>query len=623
MPKGFAGKILHVNLTDGKITTEEPSEDFYRRYLGGQGFVAHYLLTEVPKGADPLGPDNALIFATGAVTGIPVAGAGRSCVGGKSPLTGGYGQTDVGGFFGAEMKHAGFDAVVIKGKAPKPVYLWLHDGQAELRPAEHLWGKTTSECQEQIQAELGDSRIRLAMIGPGGEKMVRFACVINDLKHAAGRTGMGAVMGSKNLKAVAARGKAEIELADPEGLRALSRWMIEHWKEKAYGLHDTGTDGGLIDLSEAGQLPTRNFQDGQFEGAQKITGATMRDTILKDRGGCYACPVRCKRVVEVNDADYKVDPTYGGPEYETCAAFGSNCGVDDLRAIAKANEICNAYSLDTISCGMAVAFGMECYEAGLLTKKDTGGLDLRFGNGKALVECVQMIAERRGIGDLLAEGPTRAAKKIGKGAEQFVIDVKGQPLPMHECRTRHGQALGYAVSPTGADHVHNFWDGGMARSPLGEDLKSLGIYRTVPQTELNPAKVAAYKVVTNWSWIHNHLGNCCFIPWDKDQIVSLVRTITGFETNVHELLKVTERGLAMARAFNMREGFTRADDVLPPRMRMPHKTKTINEKPIDPEVLDENLTTFYAMMGWDPKTGKPTLATLQELDIEWVADALK
>jgi aldehyde:ferredoxin oxidoreductase len=620
MAQGYAGKILHVNLTRGKTWVEEPTDAFYRRYLGGQGFVGYYLLKNVPKGADPLGPENVLIFATGTITGIPVAGAGRSCVGAKSPLTDGYGQADVGGFFGAELKQAGYDAVVVYGRAAKPVYLWIHDGEVEIRSAEHLWGKTTLDTQEAIQSELDDTRVRLAMIGPGGEKLVRYACVINDLRHAAGRSGLGAVMGAKNLKAVAARGKASIPLANPDQVRELGKWMRDHWKEKSWGMYDLGTNGGLLDLSEIGALPTRNFQDGRFEGAEKITGTTMRDTILKGREGCYACPIRCKRVVEINDEEYQVNPIYGGAEYETVGAFGSNCGVDDLRAISKAHELCNAYSLDTISAGMAVAFAMECYENGLLTKEDTGGLDLSFGNAAAMVEITRQICEREGLGDLLAEGPRRAAAKIGPGAEMFVIDVKGQPFPMHECRTRHGQALGYAVSPTGADHMHNFWDASMDREPLGEDLQSLGVYEPVPQTELNADKVRAYTFVTNWQWVHNHLGHCMFIPWSRDQIVDLVRGITGWNTNLWELLKVAERGVTMARVFNMREGLSRADDVLPPRMRMPFVTETINEKPVDPEVLDENLSTFYGMMGWDPETGRPTRAKLQELDIEW-ADA--
>jgi len=622
MAQGYAGKILHVDLTRSKAWTEEPSDTFYRRYIGGQGFVGYYLLKEVPKGADPLGPENVLIFATGTITGIPVAGAGRSCMGAKSPLTGGYGQADVGGFFGAELKQAGYDAVVVYGQAAKPVYLWIKEGEVEIRPAEHLWGKTTLDTQEAIQAELGDSKVRLAMIGPGGEKLVRYACVINDLRHAAGRSGLGAVMGSKNLKAVAARGKATIPLANPDQVKELGKWLRDNWKEKSWGMHDLGTNGGLLDLSEIGALPTRNFQDGRFEGAEKITGTTMRDTILTGREGCYACPIRCKRVVEINDDEYQVNPIYGGAEYETVGAFGSNCGVDDLRAISKAHELCNAYSLDTISAGMAVAFAMECYENGLLTKEDTGGLDLRFGNAAAMVEITRQICEREGLGDLLAEGPRSAAAKIGPGAEMYVVDVKGQPFPMHECRTRHGQGLGYAVSPTGADHMHNFWDGSMAKDPLGEDLQSLGVYESVPQTELNAHKVRAYTVVTNWQWVHNHLGHCMFIPWSRNQMVDLVRGITGWDTNSWELLKVAERGVTMARVFNMREGLGRADDVLPPRMRVPFATETINEKPIDPEVLDENLSTFYGMMGWDTETGRPTLAKLQELDIEWAAEQL-
>ncbi|TEU14293.1 MAG: aldehyde ferredoxin oxidoreductase, partial [Anaerolineales bacterium] len=336
---GYTGKVLRVDLSSGTIEIEEPAADFYRRYLGGNGFVAYYLLKEMPAGADPLGPDNLLIFAGGPMTGIPIAGSGRNAVGAKSPLTNGYGEADVGGFFGAEMRRAGFDAIVVRGKSPTPVYLWVHDGEAEIRPADHLWGTTTLECQEAVRSELGESRARLAMIGPGGEKMVRYACVINDLKHAAGRSGMGAVMGSKNLKCVAARGKAAVPVADAEGIKELARWMRENWKEKLWDMHELGTSGGLTGLSETGRLPTRNFQDGQFDGAEKIGGEAMRDTILIDRGGCFACPVRCKRVVEVDDDEYQVDPEYGGPEYETLGALGSNCGVDDLRAVAKANEL--------------------------------------------------------------------------------------------------------------------------------------------------------------------------------------------------------------------------------------------------------------------------------------------
>jgi aldehyde:ferredoxin oxidoreductase len=619
---GYTGKILRVDLTDGKIEIEEPAESFYRRYLGGSGFVGYYLLKEIPKGADPLGPDNLLIMAGGTLTGAPVAGSGRSAVGAKSPLTGGYGEADVGGFFGAEMRRAGFDAVVVRGKAPSPVYLWIHDGEAEIRPAEYLWGTTTLKCQEAVRAELGEPRARLAMIGPGGEKLVRYACVINDVKHAAGRTGLGAVMGSKNLKCVAARGRMSVPVADEDGFKALARYMSENWKERALGMHELGTNGGLLGLNASGRLPTRNFQDGQFAGAEAISGEAMRDTILVDRGGCFACPIRCKRVVKVEDDEYQVDPAYGGPEYETVGAFGSNCGVDDLRAVSKANELCNAYGLDTISAGMAVSFAMECFENGLLTLEDTGGLDLRFGNAQAMVELTRQIGEREGLGDLLAEGPTRAAARIGRGAEAYVLDVKKQPFPMHECRTRHGQALGYAVSPTGADHMHNIWDGGLASEPLREGMQSLGIYESVPETELNAHKVRAYTFNVNLRWVHNQIGCCMFIPWSRDQIVQLIRAIAGWETNVWELMKAGERGVTMARVFNLREGLTRADDVLPPRTAVPHVSGTLNEKPVDPEDLDEAVSIFYGMMGWDPSTGVPTEAKLHELDIAWVGEQL-
>jgi aldehyde:ferredoxin oxidoreductase len=617
MPKGYAGKVLRVNLTDGSISTETPSDAFYRRYLGGQGFVAHWLLTEVPKNADPLGPENVLIFAAGTTTGIPVSGGGRSAMGAKSPLTGFYGEADVGGFFGAEMVVAGYDAILVYGKAPHPVYLWINKGKVEIRPAGHLWGTTTLDCQKAVREELGDQHIRLAMIGPGGEKMDCIACVINDVKHAAGRTGLGAVMGSKNLKAVAARGAGAVPVADPDGVKALARWMRDNWENDASGLHKNGTADGVMSLHEAGQLPTRNFQDGQFEGAEKVWGETMSNTILVDRGSCWSCAIHCKRVVDVNEEGYSAVPEYGGPEYETIGSMGSNCGIDDLRAISAGNELANAYGLDSIAAGMMVSFAMECYEAGLITKKDTGGLDLHFGNGKAMVELIRQMGERTGFGAVLADGPKPAIAKIGPESEEFAMHVKGQPFPMHECRTRHGQALGYAVSPTGADHMHNFWDGGLDKDPVGEELQSFGMYERVPQTVLNGQKVRAYTHMTNWTWVDNHLGMCAFIPWSVDQTVALVNAITGWKTNVYELELAAQRGLTLARIFNMREGMTRADDSLPARMNTPFKTKSVNEKPVTPESLQEAISSFYGMMGWDTETGVPTKATLQQLDIEW------
>lgn len=617
--KGYTGRILRVDLTNRTLEVEAPDELFYRRYLGGSALIAYYLLKEVPAEVDALDPENRLIFAGGAMTGVPVAGAGRSAVGAKSPLNGGYGEADVGGYFGAEMRRAGYDAVIIKGKADSPVYLWLHDGEAELRDASHVWGMTTGDCLAAVQEELGERSARFALIGPAGEKLVRFACIINDLKHAAGRTGLGAVMGSKNLKCVVARGRTAVPVADPAGVQALGKSMAATWKDKAWAMHELGTPGGLTGLHSQGKLPTRNFQDGQFEGNEKIGGEALRDTLLIDRGGCFACPIRCKRVVEVNDEDYVVDPLYGGPEYETIGAFGSNCGVDDLRAISKANEICNAYGLDTISAGMAVSFAMECFENELLSPEDTGGMELRFGNGKAMVQLTQMMADRRGLGDLLAEGTDYAAAKIGAGAHEYAINVHGQSFPMHECRSRHGQALGYAVSPTGADHMHNIWDEGLAVDALDESWKTLGVYTPVPATELNAAKVHAYTVAANSRWLDNALGVCMFVPWTADEKVALVRAITGWETNLFELLTAAERSVTMMRLFNLRSGWTNQDDVLPKRMTQPHVSGSVTEVPVMEAELSQAVTQFYAMMGWDAETGIPTRTKLDELELAWAA----
>ncbi len=303
MISGHTGRILHVNLAGGDISIETPPESFYRRYLGGNGFVAYYLLRDLASHTDPLDPANVLVCAGAPVAGVPVAGGDRSHMGANSPLTGGFGEADGGGFFGAEMRLAGFDAIVVRGRAGAPVYPWVHDRAVEIHPAGHLGGTTTRECQSAVRAEVGDARARLAMVGPGGEVLSRLACVIHDLKHAAGRSGLAAVMGSKNLKAVAPRAKEAIPLGDPEGLKELARWMRDHWDEHNKALHDCGTAGDVMDLNDFGALPTRNFQDGRFEGADKISGQTMRDTILIDRGGCYACPIRCKRVVRIDDAE--------------------------------------------------------------------------------------------------------------------------------------------------------------------------------------------------------------------------------------------------------------------------------------------------------------------------------
>jgi len=616
MAYGYNGKIMRVNLSDRRISTGEPDEIFYRRYMGGRGFIAYYLLKELDPKIDPLSPDNKLIFATGVITGGRIAGSGRNSAGSKSPLTNGFGEAEAGGYWGPELKRTGYDALIFEGKADKPVYLWISEKGPELRDARHLWGKTTHETEEAIRAELGDRLIKTALIGPGAENLARISCIMNDVTRAYGRSGLGAVMGSKNLKGVAVRGKNPPPVADNEKIKEIVKWTNENYSK---GFQDVGTAGGLLDLNKDGGLPTRNFREGVFEGAEAISGQTMRDTIMINRGTCYACPVKCKRVVKI-DEPYKVDPIYGGPEYETLGSLGSCCGVDNLAAIAKANELCNAYSLDTIGTGTTIAFAMECFENGLIKKKDTDGIELRFGNADAMVKVVDMIAKRQGIGDLLAEGCMRAAKKIGKGAEEFAMHSKGQEFPMHEPRYKQGMGMGYAVSPTGADHMQSIHDSGPGKHPGG--LLRLGVLQGLPGNDLSPGKVRMFIYKQHWNSFSNCAGLCVFLPYRYNQQAEIIQAITGWDTTTWELMKVGERGTTMARAFNAMSGLTRADDSFPKRVHEPFKDGPLAGVGVGEEKLNNAISVYYDMMGWDKDTGVPTRGKLQELDIEWVADLL-
>lgn len=622
MQHGLSGRILRADLSTGRLWNEEPEEDFYRRYFGGRCVIAYFLLREVPAGIDAFDPENRLVFAAGPVTGAPVAGAGRNSVGAKSPLTGGFGEAEGGGFFGAELKRAGFDAIVIQGRAERPVYLWLHDGEAEIRDASALWGMDTGESQAAIRQELGDDRVRTAQIGPAGERLVRYACVINDLKHAAGRTGLGAVMGSKNLKAVAVRGTLPFSMAEPERVQARAKWLAENVMNKARGLYDLGTASGLLYLNRSGGLPTRNFQQGTFEGADRISGEAMRDSILVDRGNCFACPVRCKRVVSLGEP-FNVEPRYGGPEYETLASLGSNCGIDDLKAVAKANELCNRYGLDTISTGTTIAFAMECFEKGLLSERDTDGVALRFGNAEAMLQAVETTARREGFGDVLAEGVLRAASRIGGAASGLAMHVKGQELPMHEPRFKQGMGMGYAVSPVGADHLQSIHDDGYRKPGPGlDEAKALGILDPLASDDLSSSKVRLFTYRQYWESLRNCLVMCMFVPFDYDDTVELVRGVTGWNSTLWELLKVGERGATMARVFNVREGLGAEDDRLPDRFGQPFESGPLQGVAVDRNKMATAIADYYGMMGWDER-GVPRPEKLRELSLDWAIDQLK
>jgi aldehyde:ferredoxin oxidoreductase len=622
MPYGYNGKILRIDLDKGKIQQEQVEEKIYRTYIGGGAFACYYMLKEQMAGVDPLGPENALIFSTSAVSGTPGAGFSRFTVSARSPLTGAFGETEAGGWFGPELKFAGFDAIIIKGKASEPVYLWIHNGKAELRNARHLWGKETGETQDLIREELNDKRIRIAQIGPAGERMVRYACIINELKHVNGRTGMGAVMGSKNLRAIAVRGSGKIELANKNRVYELVRWFNSNFYGKLKIRAEYGTAGSVVPLNLAGILPTRNFINGEFSKAQDIDGTTMKQEMLVNRGHCFACPVRCKREVKVG-APYNVEARYGGPEYETLAALGSLCEIGDLKAIAKGNELCQRFGLDTISTGVCIAFAMECYEKGILKSVDLNGLELNFGNSNGMVKLIEMIGKREGIGDLLAEGVMRAAKKIGKGAEEFALHVKGQEIPLHEPRGKTGLGLAYALSPTGADHIEHPHDPFFY--PPNENLTDaaiLGILEPVTPLSLGPDKVRFFYYLQQVWNLYNILGMCNFIgfpigSFGLDKITEYVRGVTGWNTSLWELLKAAERSSHLFRIFNFREGFRRKDDYLPDRFFNPLGNGLMKGKSLDRDEFERAIDMYYEMMGWDKNTGKPIPGKLHEIGLSW------
>jgi len=622
MSYGYNGRILRVDLVDGRVSVEQPDDNFYRKYLGGWGVVAYYLLRELRPMIDPLGPENELIFAAGPVTGAPISGNSRIAVGAKSPLTGGFGVGEAGGYWGAELKHASVDAVIVEGAAEKPVYIWVHDGEAEIRDAAHLWGLHTKDSQEAIRRELGDRLIRTAQIGPAGEKMVRYSCIINDLTNAYGRGGMGAVMGSKNLKAIAARGHKEAKIADPGKLKELSDWLIEITREQQKRRSEKAEKKPTYVPN--GNLPIRNFRDGEFPQWLDISDGGMLGAGLIRTGmpTCFACTINCKDRPEVFDGPLAVDPDYAGPEYETQACLGSCCGVSDPKAVLKGHELCNKYSLDSISTGVTIAFAMECFEKGLLCEEDTDGMKLTFGNAEAMLKMVEMIGERRGIGDLLAEGTMRVAKKIGGDAWRFAVNVKGQELPAHDPRLKRALGLGYAVSPTGADHMHNVHDTGLTTEGGIARFKPLGILEPIPLEDLGSGKVRALIYGINLRIIDNCALMCNFAPWSPMQKVEIFKAVTGWDTTTWELAKVSERVINMTRVFNLREGFTEQDDWLPDRMFHPQTSGPLSETAVDPKQLRMAKRIYYRMMGWDEKTGVPLVGRLEELDIAWIAGEL-
>ncbi|MFQ5897922.1 MAG: aldehyde ferredoxin oxidoreductase family protein [Candidatus Methylomirabilia bacterium] len=620
MATRVTAKLLHVDLTTRQTRVEEIPEAVLRKHLGGGALASYLLLREMPPGVDPLGPDNILVFTTSVINGLSLSGTNRYTAAAKSPLTGGYGESEAGGWWGPELRAAGYDGLVIRGQAGSPVYLWIKDGEVEFRDARPYWGRLSGEVQDGLERELADRRIRVLQTGVAGERGVRFAAIVNQLKHFHGRCGLGAVMGAKGLKAIVVRGTKLPIAMDKGGARATLTWFREHYDRSKDRFHQLGTAGVVLMLEASGILPTRNFRDGSFEHARAISGRAMADSILVDRGTCYACAVACKREVAVPEDG--VVPKYGGPEYETLAATGSLCGVGDLRAVARMHQLLGQYVLDSISAGAVMAFAMECYEHGILTEEDTGGLDLTWGNAGAVEQLVHLIGRREGIGKVLGEGARRAAESIGRGAERFALHVKGQELPMHDPRGKKGLSLAYALSSTGADHMeapHDpLYEGFHA---TGHPLGPLGLIEPVDVLDLGPRKVRAFFLTQQvWS-LYNSVGMCDFvgIPLGSlalEQLVAYVNSVTGWNMSLYEMIKVGERANTLQRLFNCREGFTPDDDLLPHRLHEGIGNGPLTGERIDPDQFLAARRLYYEMAGWDPETGWPTAAKLAELAVD-------
>jgi aldehyde:ferredoxin oxidoreductase len=628
MPYGYNGKILHVDLTAGELTVEEPEEAFYRKYMGGSAMAMHYILREMPNGADPLGPENVLTLMTGVTTGAAISGQSRINANAKSPISGGIGDSQGGGFFPAELKFAGFDGIVIKGKSPKPVYLAILDGQAELRDAAHLLGKKTGEVDDIIHREV-DPKAEILQHGPAAENGVLFSSLVSMSNRNNGRTGMGLVMASKNLKAVVARGTKKPLIADPKALIALNKTgpKILPDNPDMPGLAAEGTATVVLFQNTIGSLPTRNYNEGQFEACEDISGGRMVETILKERDTCFACVVRCKRVVELKEGAYRAEPRYGGPEYETLGTFGSYCGVSDLGAISQANQMCNEYGVDTIAAGATIAFAMECFENGVITQEQTGGLELHFGDPDAMLRSLEMMLCAEGeFGKTLGQGSERAARIWGNGAEDYLITVKGAEAPAHMPQAKRSLGLIYAVNPFGADHQSSehdpYYEEGVADLNLNR-LKMIGLGEPQPGYSLTPEKVRfAYLTEIFYSMLDS-VELCQFVygpAWTlygPAETVEMIRAVTGWDITVEELMAVGERRLNLFRAFNAREGLDRKADKLPKKFfkQLQGDGPTAGIA-LTHEEIDSAIDEYYRLAGWTDN-GIPTLQTMERLDIAW------
>jgi len=615
---GFLGKILKVDLATEKIKEETLKESFYRTWLGGYGLGARIVYGDITPKTDSLGPGNIIGFTTGVLSGTLTPFSGSFTVAGKSPLTGGWGDARAGGFFGPELKFAGFDAVFFYGRSIRPVYLWVNNGKAEIKDASNLWGKDTIETEALIREQCKDDKLQVACIGPSGEKLSKISCIITDKGRAAGRSGFGALMGSKNLKAVAVRGTGKIMVADAEKLIALRKKFLDLLKYKR--LWEDFSKYGTTRVTEpsafSGDSPVKNWAgSGQadFPTAEEINEFNLIKYVTR-KYACYGCPLGCGAIVEVKEGRYKVKGHR--PEYETLAAFGTMCLNDNVESIIYLNDFCNRYGLDTISTGCTIAFAIECYENGIITKEDTGGIELIWGNHEAIVEIAEKLAKRQGFGSVLADGTKVAAEKIGKGAEKCAMHVGGQEVPMHDPRWGPGLATTYVASPTPARHTQGTEGYMEGNKQLQIELPGLEAVTRAP----------IHTIMVHHNNVVQALGLCNFMfvsygVKDVPDYRDFLNAATGWDVGWHELLRCGERIECMRQAFNVREGFKPDDFKLPKRIqgKPPLKVGPLKDKTVD---VKNRVQEYFEYIDWDLKTGKPSKEKLISLGLEDVAEDL-
>ncbi|MEJ5292526.1 MAG: aldehyde ferredoxin oxidoreductase family protein [Candidatus Methanosuratincola sp.] len=612
---GYKGKVLAINLTTKKTSSIEITDEFARKYLGGNGFAVRYIFDMVDPRMDAFDATNVVAMMTGPFQGINSPTAGKYYMATKSPLTNGYFDSVSGGFIGAQIKYAGYDGFLITGKADKPTYLFVEDGKVEFRPAEKLWGRLTGETQEMIKEEVGDPNLCVSAIGPAGENLVRYACVITEYR-AAGRGGVGAVLGSKKLKAVAVRGSGTNEVADPEAYEAWMQWYKEEAKKVpglAVGLPTYGTPALVASIGKMlGAMGSYNHKTEFFQNWENISGERLKKEFWDKDTACPACPIACSKVFSAKSGKWK-GAISEGPEYETIYSLGSMCGIDDLGAIIKGDSLCDEWGMDTVSYGVAVSFIMEAYEKQLITRENTDGVEFKFGNDDAMIAYIEKTAKREGIGNLIAEGSLRAARVIGGGSERFAIQVKGLEIPGHSARALRGMSLGYATATRGGSH---------------HDPRPTGEYAGASDRKAVEGKAAWVIGTQQMTTIGDSLVNCHFLErllgfTLTQKWVDMINPVTGFGYTLEELTTVAERILDLERSFNVRTGIRRKDDTLPRRfLEEPIPEGPSQGMHTDEPTLNRMLDEFYVIKGWDPKTGIPTKEKLIRMGLEDVADRL-